>query len=78
MTQISFGISGFPLLLEDISSQLGELLFHGFFYYFPPDIIQFCDDFPMKVFLFWKRIVKKEKKLWKRKRNQMLISVHVN
>lgn len=34
MTQISFGISGFPLLLEDISSKLGELLFQGFFIIF--------------------------------------------
>lgn len=30
MAQISFGIAVSPLLLEDITSKLGELLFSGF------------------------------------------------
>lgn len=70
MAQISFGTSVFPLFLEDITSELRGTVVWCFFYC-PPDIIWFNDDFPVKVFLFWKEIVK-------RKKNQMLISVHIN
>lgn len=66
MDQVAFGISVFLLLLEDITSELwgaiyGALLFWVFFY-FSPDVIWFHDDFPMKVFVFWKEIVKEKKK----------------